>query len=300
MLRNVYKILTILIGIQLLVFNDSFAQLKIQVVSQKFNQTLEWKSGMSLEVNGERAEIFCTTHVSNTIELEVAFISKHENKSTAENDLKKMKWINEKLGNKVFLRNYIELARNEEKPQSDIKVVYHIKIPTNCEIEIKNYFGTINLENIKSGFKITGEFSKIELHSMSGKGSVKSTFGDISANGLNGNIRIESNRSDIELNKISGMLEINSTIAEISVQEINNSSEIKIEAEKSKVNIALKDFNEYQLQFDLIKTTMEVPDAMKLIFTENEQEKIIAGFTGRAIQSNISVKLNVGSLRIEN
>ncbi|MCB2221790.1 MAG: hypothetical protein KQI35_15455 [Bacteroidetes bacterium] len=299
MLRSFYNILTILIGIQLLGFNESFAQVKVQVVSQKINQTLEWKPGMSLQVSGERAEIYCTTHTLSTIELEVTFISKHENKSVAENDLKKMKWISEKMGNKIFLRNYIELTRNEEKPQSDIKAIYHLKIPKDCALDIKNYFGNINLENINFKFKITSEFSKIDLKKISGKGSINSTFGDITANEIDGNIHIESNRSDIEIKKIKGILEINSTIADILLQDIDEYSEINFDLEKSIVHIALKDFNQYQLQFDLINATLKIPDAMKLLYEENEKEVIKANFSGEEKKSKINFKINTGSLSIE-
>lgn len=299
MLRNDYKILTIFIGIQLLVFHASFAQVKVQVVSQKFIQSLEWKPGMSLQLSGERAEIFCTTHALNTIEFEVTFISKHENKTVAEGDLNKMKWINEKMGNKIFLRNYIELTRNEEKPQSDIKAIYHIQIPTNCAVDIKNYFGIIKLENITSEFKITSEFSKIELKNILGKGSVKTTFGDINGQNILGDIRIESNRSDIDLLEIGGNLSIYSVLAELYLKQINENSKLSINAEKSNVKLSVEELNQYQFKFDLTKIEFELPEILKSSFVKNDKDEINASFIGEKSHSQIDVKLNIGTLIIK-
>ena len=143
MLRHFFNILSLLFVLQVLGLSQAMAQVKVQVVSQKISESVEWKQGMTLELNAERAEIYCTTHPLNTIDFEVTFIVKHENKVVAESDLKKMKWINETLSNKVFLRNYIELTRNESKPESDIKTIYHIKVPEECESAISNYFGKI-------------------------------------------------------------------------------------------------------------------------------------------------------------
>ncbi len=299
MLRHIYNILSILIFLQILGFNESIAQVKVQVVSQKISESVEWKQGMRLELNAERAEIYCTTHPLTTIDFEVTFIAKHENKKMAESDLKKMKWINETLSNKVFLRNYIELTRNESKPESDIKTIYHIKVPEECEVAISNYFGKIEINNLNFKLNITSEFSKIDLRNISGKATIKSTFGDISILGINGDIHIESNRSDIAISNISGMLDLHSILAEVIISRINEIKEIKIDAEKSKVIIQPVEMNRFYFDLDLTTAELEIPEAMKLNFTKNEIEVIKASFNDKENHTQIAVKLNIGSLIIE-
>lgn len=299
MQRYIYEILTFMFMLNVLGFNDSFAQVKVQVVSQKISKSLDWKPGMTLLLHAERAEIFCSTHPFNTIDFEVVFIVKHENKIVAEADLKKMKWLNEVINKKVFLRNYIELARNESKPESDIKAVYHIKVPENCAVDISNYFGKIEVNNLSFKLNINSEFGKIDLRNIGGKATIRTTFGDISARGINGDMHIESNRSDINIHNIAGDLDMHSNLAEIILSGIDDIVEIKIDADKSKVNIRAGDFNRFFFKLDITKAELKKPDGMMLDFTKNEKETIKAGFNKSEDFPQIDIKLNIGTLTIE-
>jgi hypothetical protein len=120
--------LSLFIALLALAGNYTQAQVKVQVVTQTITKSIPWEPGMTLRVQAERAEIYITTHTADTLELDVKFIAKNEDRKTAEADLKKMKWLNETSGKSIFLRNYIELDRNESRPESDIKVIYHIKL----------------------------------------------------------------------------------------------------------------------------------------------------------------------------
>ena len=276
-----------------------FAQVKVNVVSQKISETIDWKPGMSLQLTAERAEIFCSTHNANTIDIEVEFIAKHENKGTAEDDLKKMKWLNELINKKVFVRNYIELSRNESKPESDINAIYHIKIPEECALEISNYFGKIYVENINFKLKINSEFSTIDLQNIKGNSIIKSTFGDITANKIEGELHIESNRSDINISNIEGKLDLQSKVAEIVLDGIKKNSKIIIDAEKSKVRINTEEISSFFFNLDLYKTELQIPDEIQLEFTKNEKETIKASFNKIDDYPQIDVNLNIGTLTIE-
>lgn len=299
MQRHIYKMLLIIFVIQLLIFEVSNAQTKVQVVSQKITKSLDWEPGTGIQLHAERSEIFFSTNPSNTIEIEVIFIAKNENKSVAEEDLKKMKWIIEIINKKIFLRNYIELDRNEAKPESDIKAIYHIKVPLNCAIDISNYFGLIELDNVKTKLNINSEFSKIKLVNIEGELEINSTFGDISARGLGGDIRIGTNRSDIDLSNIYGELDIHSKLAIINVNGIEKLSKIKIDAERSKINIRSEDFNKFFFRFELYKTDFLFPDAMKPDFSQNDTETIKGSFNSAKRLPQIDIKLNIGSFTLE-
>lgn len=299
MKRYVYLILPLIFTLQILGGTQMFAQVKVNVVSQKISESIDWKPGMSLQLTAERAEIFCSTHTANTIEFEVVFISKHENIAIAEDDLKKMKWLNEVMNKKVFVRNYIELSRNETKPESDIKAIYHIKVPENCAVEISNYFGKIYVENLNFKLKINGEFSTIDLLNINGNSIIKSTFGDITANTIKGELHIESNRSDIDISNIEGILVLQSKVAEIVLDGIKKNTKIIIDAEKSKVRIKAEEFSGFFLNLDLYKTKLQIPDEIQLEFTKNEKETIKANFNKIEDHPQIDVKLNIGTLTLE-
>lgn len=294
-----YYILSLILMLQILGLNPLFAQVKVYVVSQNINKSIDWQPGMTLQINAERAEILCSAHANNTIEIEVTIIAKHESKVVAESDLKKMKWLNEVKGKKVFLRNYIELSRNESRPESDIKVVYNIKVPENCAVDISNYFGNIEVKNLNSKLKINSEFSKIDLLNISGKLTVKTTFGDVLANKINGELHIESKRSNINIYNFEGILDIKSKVAEIELNEIDKITEINIDAEKSKIKINTRDFNSFFFKLDLYKVELEKPEAMKLNFSKNEKGLINASFNNPDKYPQIEIELNIGTLKIE-
>jgi len=292
----------ILILIVLLMFSDhevSCAQIRIQVVSKKITKTINWSAGMMLEIKAERAEIFCTTHSLSTIVIDVEFIAKNENRNIAEADLKKMKWLNETINKKVFLRNYIELSKGETKPFSDIKAVYHIKMPEGCALNINNYFGLTEISNVSHKLNITSEFGKIHLYNVRGNTTINTIFGDFSANSLSGNIYIVSKRSDIDIQNISGKVELHANLAEININGIIKNENIKIEAEKSKVFISTGDYNQYSFNFELYKADFNKPDEMQAVYSDNTAELIKGVFNKSKVLPLIDVKIKTGSLNIK-
>lgn len=292
----------ILVLITLLMFLDnevSFAQIRIQVVSKKITKTINWSDGMPLEIRAERAEIFCTTHSLSTIVVDVEFISKNENRDIAETDLKKMKWLNETINKRVFLRNYIELSKGETKPLSDIKAVYHIKIPEKCALNINNYFGLTEIRNVNHKLSITSEFGKINLFNVNGNTTIKTIFGDFTASNLSGNTHIDSKRSDIDIQNISGKIELHSNLAEININGIINIENLRIEAEKSKVFITTADYKKFSFNFELYKADFNKPDEMKPVYSDNTTELVKGVFNKSKVLPFIDVRIKTGSLNIK-
>ncbi len=291
--------MTFFIFLQILGVNDLLGQVKVQVVSQNINKTIDWKPGMAFQIHAENAEILCTTHLKNSIDFELTLIAKHESKEVAEADLKKMKWIYDVSNKKIFLRNYIELSRNETKPESNIKVIYRIKVPESCAVEISNYFGRTDVENLNNKLEIKSEFSIIHLQNISAETNINTVFGDVSANGISGHLRVDSRRSDIEISYVSGSLDLHSVLAEINLKKINEANEIKVDAEKSKINIRTEDFNNFKWQLELYMVDLKSPDGMKLNYEKNEKEDIKASFNIKEELPQIEIKVKTGSLTIE-
>lgn len=294
--RNIGSLFIVLLT---LAGSQIHAQVKVQVVTQTISKSIYWEAGITLRVQAERAEIYCTTHPSDSIELNIQFIAKNENRKTAEADLKKMKWLNETSGKKVFLRNYIELDRNESRPESDIKVIYHIKVPEACAVSLNNYFGKIDVENITSELTINGEFSGINLQNIRGKTTIKTTFGDVTGRGIDGNLQLVSKRSNIQLSELSGSISLRSILAEITLSEVDKITDIKIDAEKSKVNIRAGNLDKYYFQFNLSQAELDKPESMQLAISKNEKETIKASFNNPDNHPLISIDLEIGSLTIE-
>lgn len=279
--------------------SSTFAQIKVQVVSQEINKKFEWDPGMSVVLSAEHAEIYCLTHKANTIDIDITIISKHEDRNTAEADLKKMTLLTEVDNNVLCLRNYIELARNESKPESALSIIYHIRIPENCPADIRNYFGKMEIQNLQADLKINSEFCKIELSDISGKTTINSVFGNITASHIQCELSVTSNRSDINLSNFGGKLTINAMLANISLAQMNNIKTLSIEAQKSMVSIRNIEIIRYAYQFDLKNCDFKNPESMILNYARNEKGEIKAGYnTGNGFPL-FEFDLTNGSLTIE-
>jgi len=282
-----------------MIIDQSIAQLNEQIVTQKVTKTIEWTPGMSMMLSGENAEIYCSSHQVNTIEIDLTIISKHEEKNKAEADLKKMKWLTEVKNNVLYVRNYIELARNESKPESALKVIYYIRVPENCPLDVKDYFGKIKIENLNSSLNIKSEFSQIELIEIGGVTTVNAVFGNVTAAQIPGDLAITSNRSDIDISDLGGKLNVNATLAKISICKLNPSSSVRIEAEKSVIDLKINELNRYTYQFDLFNCEFKKPASLFPDFIKNDQAAITASYHTDGEFPLIKVNLNIGSLTIE-
>lgn len=298
MKRTALNIMMILILAFFAGNRKAYSQTKVQVVTQKQVKTFKWKPGQELEIVGERAEIYCTAHDLNTIVIEVELIAKHKDKSVAEKDLKKLQLMMDKVGGKIFIRDFIQLDSDNKKPESGLKTVMNIKVPKHCEITINNYFGKINIENLQSVLTINGEYSKIDLKNINGRIEVNSKFGDITASNTSGKLDITSNRSDIILENVSGIINLKSTLAEIHITGLRNPESLKIDAKKSKVYIT----SIYSLDFGYIlnleKVDFTKPKWMYLDYTENEASILKANTINFESLPIIDIRLNTGSLAL--
>lgn len=277
---------------------EVYGQTKVQVVTQKQAKTFKWKPGQALEIIGERAEIYCTTHDLNTITIEVELIAKHKEKSVAEKDLKKLRMMMDKVGNKVFIRDFIQLDKDNKKPESSLKTVMHIKVPKHCAVTVNNYFGKIDIENLESIIIVNSEYSKINLKNLNSKIEITSKFGDITANNTSGKLAITANRSDIILENVSGSIHLKSSLAEIHISGLKNPESLKIDAKKSKVYITSIHSLDFGYILNLEKVDFTKPAWLYLKYTQKEDPLIKANTIDFEKMPIIDIKLNTGSLAL--
>jgi hypothetical protein len=291
------RILFIFILTSLISTGKLSGQVTVQVLTKTMSGDEQWQPGMKLEVNGENAEIYCTSHDENTIQWEVQLIAKHPDKAIAEYDLKNLKLATGVMGKKLVLRNYIEIEKNKARPESNLKTIYHIKIPKDCPLIINNYFGKIDLENISGNLEINSEFAGISLNQVSGRTKIASTFGDINAEAISGWTDIESKRANITMTNISGTINIDASLAEIKLDEFNEITSLMLEAEKSEVIIIAE--NKFRWLLDFNNVEFSPPAWMKPSINENAEKTIEVNFTEMPSVPLIQISLNIGTLEIK-
>lgn len=276
--------------------SNAIAQTTVQVVTKTIDGNEKWTAGMKLEVVGENAVIYCESHPGNSISYEIQIIAKHADKEQAKLDLKKMKWISGKQGKTLFMRNYIELASGDARPESMLKVIYHIKIPETCPLTINNYFGEIIVENTKNTLNINSEFARIKLINIQGEIKIETKFGDVSGKLLDGRIEINSNRSNIHLEKVSGTIDIDAAVAKINLENFTHLEALSIEAEKSEIR--LEAGNKFRYILELDNTDFDKP--VWMLFDPPEKKPNIqkVNFIDLPDKPLIQIKQRIGTLEI--
>lgn len=297
MKKLIKKIWLLFVVLTMVYAGSAMGQTKVQVVTKTLDGQEKWTPGMKLEIVGENAVIHCESHAGSSILYEIEIIAKHPEKGIAEKDLKKVKWISGRQGKTLIMRNYIELAAGDARPESNLKVIWHIKIPESCPLTINNYFGEIMVENTRSTVNIISEFTSIELINTKGEITVDSKFGDISGRLLDGRVEIKSSRSNIHLEKAAGTINIHALLAQINLEIFTNLEALTIEAEKSE--ITLEAGNKFRYLLDLENTDFGKP-AWMVFDPPGKKENIHkVNFNDLPDSPLIQIKQRIGTLEIK-
>lgn len=186
------------------------AQEEINISTKDYSETFKYKKNFTVELNGERAEVNVQGEDIDEIQIKARVISKNSSKREAESDLKNMNVILEKIGKTIYARNYISIKANDEKPSSNLKVVFDIKVPRSCNIKINNAFGEIQLNNLNGVINLNTRYSKINMAYLGGQGKVESLLGDVNIHSSFGAYSLLLNRADLLLENSDGYFDIES------------------------------------------------------------------------------------------
>ncbi len=295
--KIIIKIWLVFVLITEVFAGSAMGQTNIQVVTKTLDGQEKWTPGMKLEIVGENAVIHCESHAGSSILYEIEIIAKNADKEKAALDLKKVKWISGRQGKTLFMRNYLELAPGDARPESNLKVIWHIKIPETCPLTINNYFGEIAVENTKGTLKIASEFATIELINAKGEIKVESKFGDISGKLLDGRIEIKSSRSNIHLENVAGTITIDAMVAKINLERFIRLEALTIGAEKSE--ITLEAGNKFRYLLDLENTDFEKPAWMVFDPPGKKEDIRKVNFNDLSDRPLIQIKQSIGTLEIK-
>ena len=275
----------------------SAQQATVQQVTKTINKTFEVDAKNSLNVVGERAEIFIDVHAKNEIEVSLAIVAKHPDRSTAERELKAMIFKSEAIGKQIYLRNYIETEAGQ-KPKASLKAVYSIKLPTNCPITVSNYFGEVVISGLSASLNLTSDFSRVSISNYKGKAVLQTKYGSIKLTDISGDFKLSSNRTNMELKNISGNYTIDAAVAKISVNQMEEINEFNLSAKKCQVDLKQLDTEKLQLDFELEKVNLQKASTMELDFIKGENGKSIIKHNKTSKLPVVKIQLQTGSLSI--
>jgi hypothetical protein len=254
----------------------------------KASKTIEYsfEDCKALLIQGEKATIKVSAKSQNTIELKITYIAKHKKQATAIRDLKHIRFDSQKEGSKLLLRNYYETAN--QKIESNLSFIYELIIPEEIFLDIRNLYGSINLQQLTGTKEIHISFGRLELENISGKTNIQLKYSDISTNNIAGQLTGSLSKSNVLINNCEANVSLNMSYGTLNASLLNNCKNFRINGERAEIQIQTPD-KEYNMD---IKTSFN----KLFIFDENHDQQFRS--TNKNFTKNIYIRTSYCPIKI--
>lgn len=273
------------------------AQVMVQVVTKTIEKNFAYRNGYEVNVEGEKAEVIVESWERAEIKITLELTAKHPDKAVAERDLAAIRYIADKVKNKIYVRNYLSEGEGKPRAEAVLTAKYLIYVPEECPVYLKNYFGTINVSNLFNSVKINSEFSTIGLNNIQGMMDVQTRFGDLLGTSLNGNMKLNARRSDVTLRDIRGSYDLT---AQYGIMKIFGTDEIlSLNIDTEKTNVFLYDINPALFGFNITAQNgnIDLPGNMQFNYLQNtEQVKRIQFKPVTEYYATITISVSFGDI----
>ncbi|MDX1943713.1 MAG: DUF4097 family beta strand repeat-containing protein [Saprospiraceae bacterium] len=277
------------------------AQVTVQVITKKIEKTFMYRKGYEVNLEGEKAEVIVESWDKDEIKIQLELTARHPDKAVAEKDLEAIKYLADRVKNKIYVRNYLSKSEGMPEPQSLLSAKYVIYVPEQCPVYLKNYFGTINVSNLFNSVKINSEFSKIGLNNIQGVMNVQTRFGDVLGTNLDGNMKLASRRSDITLQDIKGHYDLSAQYGIMRIRGTKDLLSLNINAEK--MDVFLDNINPSLFGYNLTAQNgnISLPNNLKFTHLQNtDQVKRIQFKPVTEYYATITISVSFGDIFIGN
>jgi hypothetical protein len=193
----------------------------------------------------------------------------------------------------------VEIGKGGAKPEAKLKTTYHISLPENGggTIEIRNYFGAVNVDAITAKLTLKVEFSNLKMTAFAGQADVEMKYGDALFHTLSGNMNLLSDRSNIELQHLRGSAEITATYAKIRLLNLYEPEGLSIAANRSEVYLDIP--TRAQIGYDIETSNVAVnhPSGKQLEQMVGTEGKMRFSYTPSGKTSTAEISLNTGTVQ---
>lgn len=293
--------LHITIGLLLAAFCGTAQTSNLHVITKRLEKSFPYRDNYELNIEGEKADVLIETWDKPEISVQLELIARHPDRATAEADVEKIRYIAKRIKNKIYLRNYVSVKEGEEKPESNLQARYTIRLPEDCPVYLKNYFGVANVANLNNRFRFRGEFSTIGMENLKGNIDLDTRFGEIQGKALNGQVVMDTRRTDISLEQIAGSYDIRALYGKLRILSVSEGLlDLNIKAEKSEVFLFDSKLLEYGYSLTAEHGQIYFPSDLKLEFLKNTEEvrKVIFQ-PQREYYPNITISVSFGDLHLK-
>jgi len=269
----------------------------LQVVTKRINKEFAFKEGYEVNIDGDRAEVYIESWNQPLIRVQIDLVSKHESKSTAQNDLEFLQYIAQRVKNKIYLRNFLSVPDNQKAPDSRLKAVYHIKVPAECPVYLKTNYGLADVENLSNRLRINSRFTQVGLLNIKGWMDINTFFGELQGQHLDGNAAITSRRSDITLKDISGHFDINAQYGILNIFASTGLLDFNLQADHSQVFLHTPNLSNFQYTLSTQNSKLQLPSGMKFLIQETAPGVRKVTFRPKSeFYPNITINVRFGEL----
>ena len=272
----------------------------LQVVTKVIDKSFSYREGYSLNIEGERAEVRVETWSKPEIKVQIELSAKHSKKEQAEKDLEKMRYVTNKEKNKIYLRNYLDVPEGSPETQSQMKAIYIITMPEECDIYIKNSYGLIDAKALRSSVKLNTRFSRIGLDDIMGDIDINTSFGDLFADNLDGNIKVVSRRSDLTFKHMRGRYDIDAQYGILNFFATEQLRDFNLKADKSNVFIHTLQPGAFSYNLSVQNGRVDYPNDLKfkLLDMKDTGIKKITFKPNKEYYPNVTISITFGDLFI--
>lgn len=254
-----------------------FSQEEIKIATKQYSESFKYKKSTSIEINGERADINVQGAEVEEITIEAKVVSKNSSRREAEEDLGNMNVLLEKIGKTIYIRNYISIKANEEKPSSNIKVIFEVKVPMGCDVVVNNSFGEVQLSNLNGNINVDTKYTKINMAYLGGLGKVKSLLGDVNIHSSFGEYKLIMNRADLLMENTDGSFDIESKYGAVQIAIKPELENLVVKGETVDVVLLVDDISASYYNLSSSNGKIQIDESLNLnhrISKNNEVQKI--------------------------
>lgn len=211
----------------------------------------------SLHIQGEKATIKITGKPRNTIELKILLVAKHKNQTTALNDLKYIRYVSEKEGTQLILKNYY--VTTNRKIESNLSVVYELTVPEQLTVKLNNLFGAVTLQNLSGIKSVDISFGRLEMEAINGITNVNLRYSNLMAQKINGEFTGTLSKSDAEITNCGATLEFDMKYGTLNTDILNDCENVRITGNRTEIVLQTPSA-EYNFDLKTIYSNVEIYD----------------------------------------
>ncbi len=276
------------------------AQTKVKVITKRVERTFPYQKGFEVNIEGEKAQVQIDAWEEDNVLVELELIAKHPDQATAERDLERMRYITERVGRRIYMRNYVADKEEMGNPEAILEAVYRVKVPADCPVYQKIHFGTATISNLTNKVRVKSEFSQVGLENIEGQIDVQTRFGDLVGQKLDGSVAIASRRSDMLLRDIRGSYDIDAQYGVLEIFAGEGLLDLNLNAEKSEVILHNSDLLAFSYDLTVRQGKVEYPDLVNFSLMETaDNAKKINFRPNSEFYPNITVSITLGDLYIK-